>query len=197
MPKGIAIKYSNNVLVLMRKNGTMPRRELAELINQNFGTDYTADQIQSKCTHMGLKTGRTGMLVKGGAPWNKGIKNSTGFSKTRWGKGNIPHTARPVGYERINRDGHIEIKVEGHRQMVYKHRWVWEQKNGPIPKGHVVSFKNGIRTDCSIDNLILLTRAELARLNQSYIKYSTPETHETCVLMAKVLNATSKAKRCN
>lgn len=123
---------------------------------------------------------------KGQVLWNKGIKNSTGYSETRWKKGNIPPTARPVGYERINKDGHIEIKVEVNRQMVYKHRWVWEQANGEIPKGVVVSFKNGIRTDCRIENLILLTRAELARLNQSYIKYSTPETHETCILLAKI-----------
>ena len=123
---------------------------------------------------------------KGQVPWNKGIKNSTGYSESRQKKGNIPPTARPVGYERINKDGHIEIKVEGHRQMVYKHRWVWEQANGEIPKGMVVSFRNGIRTDCRIENLILLTRAELARLNQSYIKYSTPETHETCILLAKI-----------
>ena len=123
---------------------------------------------------------------KGQVPWNKGIKNSTGYSASRWKKGNIPPTARPVGYERINKDGHIEIKVDGHRQMVYKHRWVWEQANGEIPKGMVVSFRNGIRTDCRIENLILLTRAELVRLNQSYIKYSTPETHETCILLAKI-----------
>lgn len=123
---------------------------------------------------------------KGQVPWNKGMKGYKPSPETLWKKGNIPHTARPVGYERINRDGHIEIKVEGQRQMVYKHRWVWEQANGEIPKGMVVSFRNGIRTDCRIENLILLTRAELARLNQSYIKYSTPETHETCILLAKI-----------
>lgn len=127
-----------------------------------------------------------GRFKKGQAAWNKGIKNSTGTSETRWKKGNIPPTSRPVGYERINRDGHIEIKVEGHRQMVYKHRWVWGQHNGEIPKGMIVSFRNGIRTDCRIENLILLTRAELVRLNQSFIKYSTPETHESCILMAKL-----------
>ena len=55
---------------------------------------------------------------KGQVPWNKGIKNSTGYSESRWKKGNIPHTARPVGYERINKDGRIEIKVDGQRQMV-------------------------------------------------------------------------------
>lgn len=128
---------------------------------------------------------------KGQTPWNKGLKGVNGVSESRWKKGNIPSTARPVGYERINRDGHIEIKVEGHRQMVYKHRLTWEQHNGEIPKGMVVSFKNGIRTDCRIENLILLTRSELARLNQSYIKYSTPETHESCVLLAKIKDKTN------
>ena len=131
---------------------------------------------------------------KGQVPWNKGIKNSTGHSESRWKKGNIPHTARPVGYERINKDGHIEVKVDGQRQMVYKHRWVWEQHHGEIPKGMVVSFRNGIRTDCRIENLILLTRAELARLNQSYIKHSTPETHESCILLAKIKDKTNKLK---
>ena len=131
---------------------------------------------------------------KGQVAWNKGLKGVNGTSESRWKKGNIPHTARPIGYERINRDGHIEIKVEGQRQMVYKHRWTWEQHHGEIPTGMVVSFRNGIRTDCRIENLILLTRSELARLNQSYIKYSTPETHESCVLLAKIKDASNKAK---
>lgn len=130
---------------------------------------------------------------KGQVAWNKGLKGVNGTSESRWKKGNIPPTARPIGYERINRDGHIEIKVEGQRQMVYKHRWTWEQHHGEIPKSMVVSFRNGIRTDCRIENLILLTRSELARLNQSYIKYSTPETHESCVLLAKIKDASNKA----
>ena len=76
-----------------------------------------------------------------------------------------------------------KLKVMG--RWFTKHRWTWEQHHGEIPKGMVVSFKNGIRTDCRIENLILLTRSELVRLNQSYIKYSTPETHESCILLAK------------
>ena len=129
---------------------------------------------------------------KGQVAWNKGLKGVNGNSESRWKKGNIPPTARPIGYERINRDGHIEIKVEGVRQMVYKHRWVWEKNYGEIPKGMIVSFKNGIRTDCNINNLILLTRAELVRLNQSFIKYSTPETHESCILLAKIKDKTGR-----
>lgn len=188
----MAKKYHAEITAFIIENGAMGRKELAELINAKFGTSYTRKQIQSRCTHLGLRAAIDGRLEKGSKAWNKGIKNSTGYSASRWKKGNVPHTARPVGYERINRDGHVEIKVEGQRQMVYKHRWVWEQHHGEIPKGMVVSFRNGIRTDCRIDNLILLTRAELARLNQSYIKHSTPETHESCILLAKIKDKTHK-----
>lgn len=185
-------KYTPEMDAFLIKHTTMPRKELTELFNSEFGVNVNANQIKAHCLRIGAKTGRTGRLEKGQAAWNKGIKNSTGHSASRWKKGNVPHTARPVGYERINRDGHIEVKVEGQRQMVFKHRWVWEQHHGEIPEGMVVSFRNGIRTDCRIDNLILLTRAELARLNQSYIKHSTPETHESCILLAKIKDKTHK-----
>lgn len=191
----MAKKYPTEITAFILANGAMNRKELAESINAKFGTSYTRKQIQSRCTHLGLKAASDGRLKKGGKAWNKGLKGVNGVSGSRFKKGNIPATSRPVGYERINRDGHIEVKVEGHRQMVFKHRWVWEQANGPIPKGCVVSFKNGIRTDCRLENLILLTRAELARLNQSYIHLSTPETHESCILLAKLKGAIHEKTR--
>lgn len=188
-------KYTSEMDVFLIKNATMSRKELTEIFNDEFGVSFNVDQIKAHCLRIGAKTGRTGRLEKVHATWNKGMKGVNGVSESRWKKGNIPHTARPIGYERINRDGHIEIKVEGHRQMVYKHRWTWEQHHGEIPKGMVVSFRNGIRTDCRIENLILLTRSELARLNQSYIKYSTPETHESCILLAKIKDKANLSKQ--
>lgn len=195
----MAKEYPAEIKAFILANGAMNRKELADSINAKFGTSYTRKQIQSRCTHLWLKAASDGRLRKGSKAWNKGLKGVNGVSWSRFKKGNIPATARPVGHERINRDGHIEVKVEGHRQMVFKHRWVWEQHHGPIPKGMVVSFRNGIRTDCRIDNLILLTRAELARLNQSYIHLSTPETHESCILLAKlkgVIHEKTKSRKC-
>ena len=179
-------KYTKEIVALIIKNGAMSRKELAQLINSKFGTSYTRIQIQAKCTSLGLKASTDGRLKKGGAAWNKGVKNSTGYSKTRWKKGNIPHTAAPVGYERINRDGHVEVKVEGQRQMVYKHHWVWQQANGPIPNGHALIFRNGIKTDCRLDNLMLVSRAELLAMNRKFKELQRPETRETVALLAKL-----------
>ena len=75
-----------------------------------------------------------------------------------------------------------------------KHRWIWEQHHGKIPDNHVLVFKNMNKQDCRLENLMLISRAELVRLNQSYRKLATPETNETCVLMAKIKNKTHNLK---
>jgi hypothetical protein len=53
----------------------------------------------------------SGQFEKGFTPWNKGIKKSTGESKTRFKKGNETWNTRPLGDEHIDNDGHIRVKV--------------------------------------------------------------------------------------
>lgn len=55
---------------------------------------------------------------------------------------------------RSNRSGYVRITVEGKR--VKKHRWVWEQHNGPIPEGFVIHHKDGNIFNNDITNLELL-----------------------------------------
>ncbi len=47
------------------------------------------------------------------------------------------------GYIRISRDN----------QVVYMHRWIWEQIYGPIPAGWEIDHINGVRTDNRLNNL--------------------------------------------
>jgi hypothetical protein len=47
-------------------------------------------------------------------------------------------------------------------------RHVWEQNNGPIPPKHVVVFKDGDRSNCAIENLDLISMAELAHRNRMW-----------------------------
>ncbi len=83
------------------------------------------------------------------------------FKAAQFKPGNLPHNAKPVGYERIEKQGgHVYVKVEGKRRMVLKHRYVWEQHNGPVPKGWVVAFKDGNRLNCDIENLYIMSRAD-------------------------------------
>ena len=88
--------------------------------------------------------------------------------------------------EYITKDGYIECKFEGERQMKLKHKYLWEKANGPIPSGHALIFKNGIKTDCRLDNLMLVSRAELLAMNRRFKELQRPETKETIALLAKV-----------
>lgn len=111
-----------------------------------------------------------GRFKKGSTPWNKGLKGIDvgGRSKqTRFKKGTIPKNHRPVGSIRTNVEGYLEIKTE---EGMYKwrllHREIWKQHHGAYPpKGSVIIFKDGNKTNCQIDNLQLLTREQLMQRN--------------------------------
>ena len=101
---------------------------------------------------------------KGDAPQNKGTKMAAEtkekVSHTFFQKGHIPHNALPVGAGRMDDDGYVWFKTEGARKVVRKHRWVWEQANGKIPKGYNVQFRDGNRQNCALENLYLISRKE-------------------------------------
>ncbi|WP_347460961.1 HNH endonuclease signature motif containing protein [Acinetobacter sp. ANC 7454] len=186
MPKGTRINYTPEMEAFLHEHRYMLREEMTALFNQAFGTNISRRVLNSKCERIGALTGRTGRIEKGNKPWNTGTKGLLKANKTTFKKGNKPHNTKPVGYERITKDGYIEVKVAEPNKFMMKHRYVWEQVNGPVPKGHAIVFKNTDKQDCRIDNLVLVTRGELARLNQSYKHLVTPETNEACVAMAKI-----------
>lgn len=125
------------------------------------------------------KTGQEGVryqFPKGHVPVNKGKKQKEYMSKesiertkaTRFQKGQLPHNTKPVGYERVDKDGYLYCKVEGKRKLVLKHRYVWEQHNGPIPKGYNIQFKDRNKHNCDIENLYMISRAnQMAKENSA------------------------------
>lgn len=110
-------------------------------------------------------------FIKGQEPANKGKRieefmTADGIrrsSQTRFKKGQLPHNTKPIGYERIDENGYVYIKVSMEHKMVLKHRYVWEQANGPIPDGHNIAFRDGNRQNCDLSNLYLLSRGDNAR----------------------------------
>ena len=103
---------------------------------------------------------------KGHTSWNKGKKmQSVGrMAETQFKKGNVPHNVKFDGYERITKDGYIEVRVKMGKFKL-KHRVVWESVNGPVPRDSCVVFKDGNKLNCDIENLELITRAENMKRN--------------------------------
>ena len=111
-----------------------------------------------------IKPSEKTMFKKGHKPWNKGVKGlDIGGKQTQFKKGNRPHNWKPDGSERIDKDGFKMIKLNG--KYVHKHRHLWEEKNGPVPKGYVVYFKDGDKENLTIDNLGIITREENMKRN--------------------------------
>ncbi len=114
-------------------------------------------------------------FVKGHPTWNAGISFTSGgrSAETRFKPGNRSGRAvelyKPIGTERINQDGYQERKISDDPQFARRWRAVhillWEAKNGPLPKGHAIVFKDGDKTRIEYDNLELISRADLMRRN--------------------------------
>jgi len=127
---------------------------------------------------------------KGIVPFNKGLR------RPGWGPGRMRETQfqkgvrsgiaannwRPVGTILADSEGYLRIKVReaehgkeatgfGNTKVwpLYG-RYVWEQNKGPIPPKHVVSFKDRNRSNCSIENLELLSMADNARRNSMWCR---------------------------
>lgn len=112
---------------------------------------------------------RRNRFTPGMTPANKGRRQSeymsaegiAASSLTRFKAGHRPHNQREVGTECVHSDGYVYLRIES--GCVPKHRHVWEQAHGPVPDGHVVAFRDGNRQNCSLDNLQLISRADIAR----------------------------------
>ena len=122
---------------------------------------------------------------KGMTPWNNGIKTSlkpvNGFKK-----GNRPWHTRELFSERLDKDGYTIIKIAEPNKWMRKHRWIYEQKNGKIPEDSTIIFADGNKDNFNIENLVLVSRAELAILVRCRLISSVPELTKTGLNIAKI-----------
>lgn len=189
MPKGKAIIYTEEQLDFIKTNCVLDRKELTEKVNSNFGTSFSVEQIKALCTRKKWNTGRTGCFEKGSKPWNTGTKGVCKPNSGSFQKGQEIWNKKPIGYERIcSKDGYVLVKTAEPNKFELKHRLIWEKTNGPIPHDHVIAFKNQVKTDCRLENLILMTKAEMVRYSQSFHKLATPQSNESCLILAKIKN---------
>lgn len=170
--------------------------ERSDKLARDIGRPLT--QVYNKAHSMGLKktevflasgeAGRTDgkrggatRFQKGNVSWNKGQKHpasgrsrDTQFQPGHRG-GKAAEVYKPIGTERLTRDGYLERKI--HDGMPLRSRWRavhlvrWEEINGPIPKGHALVFRDGDKTNTAPENMELVTRAELMRRNSYHTRY--------------------------
>lgn len=180
MPKGKAIRYSAEELDFIRSVCTWPRSAAHAAFCQKFQRDDVSHQnFTALCKRKGWLTGRTGCFERGQEPPNKGRKCEPGRGglhpnarRTQFRKGERRGVAtklwKPVGTERLSKDGYLERKVND--ELPLRNRWRavhlirWEEVNGPLPKGHALKCLDGDRQNTDPSNWECIPRALLPRL---------------------------------
>lgn len=144
--------------------------EIQNAFEEKFGKYLTYAQIKSFKGNNKIRSEVNTTFKKKHVPANKGKKMSAEqYAKckgTMFKKGHSPQNYRPVGSVRINADGYIEIKVKDPGKWKLKHRVIWEQHNGKIPKGMIVIFKDNNPLNCTLDNLLLISKDENLKMNR-------------------------------
>jgi hypothetical protein len=168
-----------------------PIHELTKMFNAEFNTDLRYEQVRGTVKRMKLRCGVTTQFKKGHITWNKGVPiYNKKCEKTQFKKGHVPKTYLPVGAVRINKDGYKMIKVSDEGgysdRWKLKHRVMWERENGKIPHGYNLMFLDGNKLNDSMDNLILIRRCELSRLNKQKLIKDDPEFTKVGVNIVRI-----------
>lgn len=203
--------FSQDEMDWLRANASLPIKDTGAAFRAAFpGRDITDAQVTAFRKNHKLRTGRTGRFEKGQPSHNKGKKGfyAHGCEKGWFKKGGEPHNTKHLGYERVNKDGYVEISVDepnphtGYgRRFVHKHRWLWEKANGPVPQGYALKCLDGDRTNCDPSNWEAVKRGVLSRLNggrhKKRMAYDTApdELKPTVMAIAKVQQAVHELRK--
>lgn len=210
-------KFSAVEMVWLEENSKLPISDYHAAFTSEFDReDVTAKNLHALRKRKGWKTGRTGQFVKEQTPFNKGIICPDGVGgrhpnarKTQFKRGNVPHNTKGHGHERIDsKDGYVVMIVEEQNpwtgaatRPVHKHRYLWEQANGPIPDDHVLKCLDGNKLNTDPSNWIPVPRGVLPRINGGHscrvMAYdSAPEELKPVILtLARVEQKASEFKR--
>lgn len=166
--------------------------EIRDEFYKQFKIKLSESQIKNFKHRYKIKSGtHGGRFLKGQEAHNKGQKVSKEvyekMAPTMFKKGQMPHNHKPVGSERINVDGYVEVKTKEPKTWELKQRVVYrEHYKDEIGKDEVVIFLDGNRLNFNPENLRKINRAELVRYNQDHLYGDDPEMNEVALNIAKL-----------
>ncbi len=180
----------------------LTRKELTQRLNEELGTSFTEEQLKAYCFRYNLRNDNTGRFQKGCVSRNKGkhMETKGRMAETQFKKGQMPYNEKPIGYETVDCEGYVRVKVKGGAQskanenFKHKHVAVWEAANGPVPPGSMIIFLDGNKLNCELSNLAIITNREHAYLNKKGFRFSDPEKTKVAIMTARLRLAAKDAE---
>ncbi len=206
---GKSLIFTPDQVAWLHANASLPRDQAETAFKAAFpGSSITRAQIVSWRKNHNVTTGRTGRFEKGQVPPNKGRKgySAPGSEKGWFKKGERSGVAadqyKPIGTERVSKEGYLERKVNDDRPFQRRWRAVhlvgWEKVNGPLPAGHALKCLDGDKTNTDPSNWQVVPRAILPRLNGRFGRgYDTApaELKPTILAIAQLEHKAREAQR--
>lgn len=176
--RGRANKFIPEELAWIEANKTLPRATLHSAFCFQFGrSDISFETLNTLCKRNGWLTGRDTRWQPGSVPSNKGKKMpfNPNSARTQFKKGDRAPNKRDIGYESIDKSGYVKICVAepnpwtgADTHMAFKHRWLWEKANGPVPKGMALKCLDGDKLNCDPSNWEAIPFALQPQLNSRF-----------------------------
>lgn len=174
MPKPLLTKEQESFVkqnVLNTSN-----KDLTDLVNNTFNLNLSCEQLTNWKSKRHIKS------------------NLTGFFQ----KGQQPHNCLPIGATKTRGDGYTytKVKSEGTQNDRWKltHRLLWEKEYGPIPAGYSLIFLDQDKTNISLNNLALISKAECLMANEHKLLFADKELTYSGLQITKLLRKTSQLK---
>ena len=182
-------KYTEEMDNFIRNNAKgISTIRLAELFNKEFGTDVTRSAIKSRMRRLGVHNEL--LLSKDTHP----AINSSNAISTRFKKGEANCKAKPIGSERVNKKGYVEVKI-ARDKWEKKHRVIYEEAFGKFGDNEGVIFLDGNKQNLELSNLKKVSIRELLVANKYNLLFDNQELTTTGVNIAKLMIATKDASK--
>jgi hypothetical protein len=160
--------------------------DLVKIFNKKFDEKLEYSQMRGYVRNHKLTSGINTKFKKGNKPLYSFKKGNQIGKKTRFKKGNKPHNTDNIGTEKLTTDGYLKIKIAEPNVWKYKHKLVYEKYKGKISEGNVVIFGDSNKSNCSIENLICISREELLILNKNGLIKENVELTKTGIIISKI-----------
>jgi len=188
------MKYTPGMVNFLRLNASRHTKTLTDLFNKEFNTNITTMQIQQALIYYKISYEKNLKLTQEMIEFlrlnalkynpeiltdlfNKEFNTNITSERLRramklrsieYIKSNKLNLKNHIGSEFVDKNNitYIKTSLDKKDRWVLKHRFLWEQANGSIPKNHCVIFLDRNKSNFELDNLELVSNIEYLLLNK-------------------------------
>ena len=205
VPEGVTVTEENGIVKVTGPKGSLQQTMLKKITMKQESNKITLERADesAKANHGTMNSLITNMIKGVTAGYEKGLEiigvgyNFKVQGSTLTIKAGYSHPVDmkvPEGLT-VEAVSNTEIKVKDPNKWELKHRLIYKQHYGEIPKGHNVIFADRNIQNFDINNLVLVSKAEMLILNNNKLIFEDEELTKVGVNIAKVIDKTKKRSK--